>query len=175
LYNLICSKAVAEVVRENGGTPVMTRVGHSFIKAVMAETGAVFGGEHSGHYYFRDNYRADSGSIAAVVVLEVLSKAGLPLSELRKPFDRYAMSGEINTEVKGPVGTVERIAGIYSRDYPEAAQSRLDGLTVDFGDWWFNVRPSNTEPLVRLNVEARDRASCDSHTGELLALIRQDG
>ena len=102
LYNLICSKAVPEVIRENGGTPVVTRVGHSFIKGVMADTGAVFGGEHSGHYYFRDNYRADSGSIAALVVLEVLSKAGIPLSELRKPFDRYALSGEINTEAKHP-------------------------------------------------------------------------
>ena len=102
LYNLICSKAVPEVIRENGGTPVMTRVGHSYIKALMAETGAAFGGEHSGHYYFRDNYRADSGSIAALMVLEVISKAGIPLSELRRPFDRYALSGEINTEVTGP-------------------------------------------------------------------------
>src|SRR5262249_50783766 len=99
LYNLICSKAVPEVVRENGGTPVRTRVGHSFIKAVMAETGAAFGGEHSAHYYFRDNFRADSGSIAALVVLEQISKAGIPLSELRRPFDRYADSGEINTTV----------------------------------------------------------------------------
>lgn len=173
LYNLICSKAVPEVIRESGGIPVMTRVGHSFIKAVMAETGAVFGGEHSGHYYFRDNYRADSGSIAAVVALGVISKAGIPLSELRKPFERYADSGEINTEVNDPVGTVESIAEYYAKEHPDAAQSRMDGVTVDFGHWWFNVRPSNTEPLVRLNVEASDRGSCERHTAEVLAFIRE--
>ncbi|HTV12838.1 MAG TPA: phosphomannomutase/phosphoglucomutase [Acidimicrobiales bacterium] len=173
LHNLICSKAVPEIIRENGGIPVVTRVGHSFIKAIMAETGALFGGEHSGHYYFRDNYRADSGSIAAVVVLEVISKAGVPLSELRKPFDRYAMSGEVNTEVKSPKATVEHISELYAKEHPEAEQSYMDGVTIDFGDWWFNVRPSNTEPLVRLNAEALDRESCDRHTSELLSLIRQ--
>jgi len=173
LYNLICSKAVPEVIRENGGTPVMTRVGHSYIKALMAETGAAFGGEHSGHYYFRDNYRADSGSIAALMVLEVISKAGVPLSELRRPFDRYALSGEINTEVTGsPARVIEAVSEHFAAEHPEANQSRLDGLTVDFGDWWFNVRPSNTEPLVRLNVEAADRASCDAHTRMVLSLIR---
>jgi phosphomannomutase len=172
LYNLICSKAVPEVIRENGGTPVMTRVGHSYIKALMAETGASFGGEHSGHYYFRDNYRADSGSIAALVVLEVISKAGIPLSELRRPFDRYAQSGEINTEVTAPADVIEKVSRHFEAEHPEANQSRLDGLTVDFGDWWFNVRPSNTEPLVRLNVEAADRASCDAHTEMVLSLIR---
>jgi phosphomannomutase len=172
LHNLICSKAVPEVIRENGGTPLVTRVGHSFIKGIMAETGAVFGGEHSGHYYFRDNYRADSGAIAALVVLEVISKAGVPLSELRKPFDRYALSGEINTEAAHPQQVVEAIAQHFASEHPEASQARLDGLTVDLGDWWFNVRPSNTEPLVRLNVEAPDRASCKAHTDELLALIR---
>jgi phosphomannomutase len=172
LHNLICSKAVPEVVRENGGTPVVTRVGHSFIKGVMAETGAVFGGEHSGHYYFRDNYRADSGSIAALSVLEVISKAGIPLSELRKPFERYAGSGEINTEVMDPAGTVDGIAEYFAKEDPAASQARMDGLTVDCGDWWFNVRPSNTEPLVRLNVEAASTQSCRQHTDELLSLIR---
>jgi phosphomannomutase len=173
LHNLICSKAVPEVIRENGGTPVMTRVGHSFIKAVMAETGAVFGGEHSGHYYFRDNYRADSGCIAALTVLEVISKAGLPLSELRKPFERYAQSGEVNTEVKDPAATVASIAQYFAKEQPGAAQARMDGLTVDFGDWWFNVRPSNTEPLVRLNVEAADAERCLEHTDQVLSLIRE--
>jgi len=173
LYNLICSKAVPEVIRENGGIPVMTRVGHSYIKALMAETGAAFGGEHSGHYYFRDNYRADSGSIAALMVLEVISKAGMPLSELRRPFDRYADSGEINTEVEGsPARVIDAVSEYFAAEQPEGNQSRLDGLTVDFGDWWFNVRPSNTEPLVRLNVEAADRASCDAHTEMVLSLIR---
>ncbi len=175
LYNLICSKAVPEVIRENGGVPVMTRVGHSFIKAVMADTGAVFGGEHSGHYYFRDNYRADSGSIAALVALGVISKAGVPLSELRQPFERYAGSGEINTEVKDPAATVEAVANHFAKAHPEATQSHMDGATIDFGDWWFNVRPSNTEPLVRLNVEAPDRASCQQHTEEVLALIKEHG
>src|SRR5829696_6120113 len=114
LHNLICSRAVPEVVRERGGTPVRTRVGHSFIKAVMAETGAVFGGEHSGHYYFRENYRADSGLIASLIVLELMSQAAQPLSELRRPFERYAASGEINTEVDDPKDVIERVAGAYA-------------------------------------------------------------
>ncbi len=167
LYNLICSRAVPEVVRENGGTPVRTRVGHSFIKAVMAETGAAFGGEHSAHYYFRDNFRADSGSIAALVVLEQISKAGVPLSALRKPFDRYAASGEINTAVSDPAAVIERVAEAFAA-FP---QDRVDGLTVDAGDWWFNLRPSNTEPLLRLNLEAPDPEACAAHVAEVRALI----
>ncbi|TML64540.1 MAG: phosphomannomutase/phosphoglucomutase [Actinobacteria bacterium] len=167
IYNLICSKAVPEVIRETGGEPVRSRVGHSFIKQVMADTGAVFGGEHSGHYYFRDNYRADSGLIAALVVLEQLSTSGLPLSELRRPFERYADSGEINTEVTDQAAVIERVAAAF----PEAAQDRLDGLTVDLGDWWFNVRPSNTEPLLRLNLEARTPEECERHVAEVLSII----
>jgi phosphomannomutase len=167
LHNCICSKAVPEVVREHGGTPVRTRVGHSFIKAVMADTGAAFGGEHSAHYYFRDNWRADSGSIAALVLLEQLCLAGVPLSELRRPFDRYAASGEINFEVADPRAVIEQVATAYAG----ADQDRLDGLTVDLGDWWFNLRPSNTEPLLRLNLEAADRASCDARVDELRARI----
>jgi phosphomannomutase len=168
VHNLICSRALPEVIREHGGVPVRTRVGHSYIKQVMAETGAIFGGEHSAHYYFRDNWRADSGSIAALLVLEQLSRADVPLSELRKPFERYAQSGEINSRVEDPAAVIERIAGVYSA----LEQDRLDGLTVNGGDWWFNLRPSNTEPLLRLNLEAPDVASCDAHTAEVLALIR---
>jgi phosphomannomutase len=168
VHNLICSKAVPEVIREHGGTPVRSRVGHSFIKQVMAETGAVFGGEHSAHYYFRDNYRADSGIIAALTVLEEVSKAGFPLSELRVPFERYAASGEINSRVDDPAAVIELVAAAYAH----ASQDRLDGLTVDVGDWWFNLRPSNTEPLLRLNLEAADRAACEEHTEEVLELVR---
>jgi len=172
LHNLICSKAVPEVVGEAGGTPVRTRVGHSFIKQVMAETGAVFGGEHSGHYYFRDNYRADSGIIAALVVLQVVSQAGRPLSELRLPYERYAASGEINTAVADPAAVIDVVA----ERFADVAQDRLDGLTVDLADdptgpWWFNLRPSNTEPLLRLNLEAPDQAACDRHVAEVRALI----
>jgi phosphomannomutase len=167
VHNLICSKVVPEVIREMGGTPVRSRVGHSFIKQVMADTGAVFGGEHSGHYYFRDNWRADSGLIAAMVVLEQLCRADTPLSELRKPFERYAQSGEVNTRVQDPATVIERVAEAYRG----AGQDRLDGLTVDLGDWWFNLRPSNTEPLLRLNVEAADRLACDAHTDEVVDLI----
>jgi phosphomannomutase len=170
LHNCICSKAVPEVVRERGGTPVRTKVGHSFIKGVMAETGAAFGGEHSAHYYFRDNYRADSGSIAALVVLEQLSRSGESLSVLRKPFDRYAASGEINTTVDDPLAVIERVAAAF----PAEAQDRLDGLTVDLGDWWFNLRPSNTEPLLRLNLEAADPAACAAHVAEVQALMGAD-
>jgi len=169
LYNLICSKAVPEIVRERGGTPVRTRVGHSYIKAVMADTGALFGGEHSGHYYFRDNYRADSGAIAALLVLEVLSKSDRKLSEIRKDFERYASSGEINSTVPDPASVIEQV----STHYASAAQDRLDGLSVDLGDWWFNLRPSNTEPLLRLNLEAGDPDACARHTEEVLGLIRR--
>ncbi|HLU41858.1 MAG TPA: phosphomannomutase/phosphoglucomutase [Microthrixaceae bacterium] len=169
LHNLICSRAVPEVIRENGGTPVRTRVGHSFIKQVMAETGAAFGGEHSAHYYFRDNYRADSGSIAALVVLEQICRAGVPLSELRQPFDRYAASGELNFRVGDPHAVIEDVAAAFA----EHEQDRLDGLTVDGGDWWFNLRPSNTEPLLRLNLEAPTREACDAHVAEVRALIER--
>ena len=168
VHNLICSRALPEVIREHGGVPVRTRVGHSFIKQVMAETGAIFGGEHSAHYYFRDNWRADSGSIAALLVLEQLSRADVPLSELRKPFERYVQSGEINSRVDDTGAVIERVA----TEFASSAQDRVDGLTVDAGDWWFNLRPSNTEPLLRLNLEAPDAASCEAHTAEVLALIR---
>ena len=168
LYNLICSHVVPEVVRELGGTPVRTRVGHSFVKQVMAETGAVFGGEHSGHYYFREHYNADSGLVATMVVMDQLSKAGLPLSALLEPLRRYADSGEINSEVDNPNATIERLATAYA----SGRQDRMDGLTVEFDDWWFNVRPSNTEPLLRLNVEADDQALLEVKTAEVLAQIR---
>ena len=169
VYNLICSWTVPEVIREHGGVPVRTRVGHSFIKAIMAESGAIFGGEHSGHYYFRENYRADSGLIAAVVALGELSKANVPLSELLAPLRRYASSGEINSVVDDQQGRIEAIA----THYAERRQDRLDGLTVEFDDWWFNVRPSNTEPLLRLNVEARTPELLADKTAEVLELIRQ--
>ncbi|HEY8093860.1 MAG TPA: phosphomannomutase/phosphoglucomutase, partial [Acidimicrobiales bacterium] len=169
LHNLICSRAVPEVVREHGGIPLRTKVGHSYIKQIMAESGAVFGGEHSAHYYFRENYRADSGIIATMLVLEQLSHAGAALSTVRKPFERYAASGEINTEVGDPVAVLERVADAYRSD----EQDRLDGLTVNSGSWWFNLRPSNTEPLLRLNLEADDREACDRRVAEVLALITE--
>ncbi len=167
LHNLICSKAVGEIVRERGGIPVRTKVGHSFIKQIMAETGAAFGGEHSAHYYFRDNWRADSGLIAAIHLLELRCQAGIALSAMRKPFDRYALSGEINTEVPEPLAVIERVAGAF----PDGEVDRLDGLTLDMGTWWFNLRPSNTEPLLRLNLEAPTRAECDQRVAEVLSLI----
>ena len=168
IYNLICSWTVPEVVRENGGTPVRTRVGHSFIKEVMAETGAIFGGEHSGHYYFRDNFRADSGMIAALIVLEAMCEANAPLSELLAPFRRYHDSGEINSEVADQDATVDRLASVYA----DGRQDREDGLTVEFDDWWFNCRASNTEPLLRLNLEARSAELCDEKVTEVLSVIR---
>jgi phosphomannomutase len=168
LHNLICSKAVPEIVAEHGGVPIRTRVGHSFIKSTMAETGAVFGGEHSGHYYFRENYRADSGLVATLIVLEQLSVAGVALSELVAPLDRYAASGEINSRVDDPPAVIEQVAATFA----DAEVDRLDGLTVDLGDWWFNLRASNTEPLLRLNLEAPTSEECQAHTDNVLALIR---
>ncbi len=181
LYNCICSHVVREVIAEHGGTGVRTRVGHSFIKQVMAETGAVFGGEHSGHYYYRDNYRADSGVITALLVLELMSRSGRPLSELLVPYRRYADSGEVNTVVPDPAAAVEAVAAAEAAAEAEWAEpaaeggvgiDRLDGLTVERADWWYNLRPSNTEPLLRLNVEAPDAASCDRHVAEVLDLVR---
>lgn len=168
IYNLICSWTVREVVEENGGRPVRTRVGHSFIKQVMAETGAIFGGEHSGHYYFRDNFRADSGMIAALVVLAAMSETDAPLSEILKPFQRYADSGEINSEVTDQHGTLELLASRFS----DGKQDTVDGLTVEYDDWWFNCRPSNTEPLLRLNLEAKTEALKDEKVKEVLTVIR---
>lgn len=167
LHNLICSRAVPEVIREHGGVPVRTKVGHSFIKQLMADTGAVFGGEHSAHYYFLRNFRADSGLIASMLMLNEISLANTELSVLRKPFERYSSSGEINTSVTDPQVTIDHVA----LQFAAFEQDRLDGLTVDCGPWWFNLRPSNTEPLLRLNLEAPDRDSCDQHVAELLALI----
>lgn len=168
IYNLICSWTVPEVILENGGTPIRTRVGHSFIKQVMAETGAIFGGEHSGHYYFRDNFRADSGMIAALLVLEALSLADVPLSELLKAYRRYEATGEINSQVADQQGMIERLARLYA----DGKQDRTDGLTVEYGDWWFNCRPSNTEPLLRLNLEARTRRVMEQRRDQVLAVIR---
>lgn len=167
IHNLICSKVVPEVVTEKGGTAVRSRVGHSFIKQLMAETGAVFGGEHSGHYYFKDNFRADSGLIAALVILEQLSLAGTTMSELCAPFRRYAASGEINTTVEDQQAVIERVAGHFA----EADQDHLDGMTVDFGDWWFNLRASNTEPLLRLNLEAPTEADVAARVAEVQAVM----
>jgi len=169
LHNLICSKTVSEVIAEGGGTAVRTRVGHSFIKQTMAETGAAFAGEHSGHYYFQDNYRADSGLIAALVVLEMMSLADAPLSEMRAPFDRYVASGEINTRVADTDVVIERVADHFAAT--GASLDRLDGLTVDLGEWWFNLRASNTEPLLRLNLEAADQRACDAYVAEVQALM----
>jgi phosphomannomutase len=171
VHNLICSWIVPETIRANGGTPVRTRVGHSFIKQVMAETGAIFGGEHSGHYYFRENYRADSGLIAAVVMLAELSVSGGTLSALLRPYRKYFDSGEINSEVRDQAATLEELAGALA----DGRQDRLDGLTVEYDDWWCNVRPSNTEPLLRLNVEARTPELLEDRAAAVLAIIREEG
>ena len=167
IYNLICSKSVPEIVSENGGEPLRSRVGHSFIKEMMAETGAVFGGEHSAHYYFRDNWRADSGLIASVMVLEQLSMFGGPLSEMLAPLKRYEASGEINTRVDDANAVIEKVAAHYA----DASIDRLDGLTVDYGNWWFNLRPSNTEPLLRLNLEAPTQVEVDRRVEEIQAIM----
>lgn len=173
IHNLISSRTVEEVIREHGGTPVRTRVGHSFIKATMAETDAVFGGEHSGHFYFRDFWRADSGMLAALHTLAALGETpeGTTLSSVLAPYLRYAMSGEINTEVADQAGVTAAIRAQYV-DQPGITCDELDGLTVSAADWWFNIRPSNTEPLLRLNVEAKDPAQMATLRDELLAQMR---
>ncbi|NNN22388.1 MAG: phosphomannomutase/phosphoglucomutase, partial [Acidimicrobiales bacterium] len=169
LHNLICSKSVPEIVRECGGTPIRTRVGHSFIKAEMAASDAVFGGEHSGHYYFRDNYRADSGIIAAMVVLSVLVRTGVSLSQLRREYERYSDSGEINTKVSNAKAVLDTL--VPKLEEMGATIDLLDGVTADFGDWWCNIRPSNTEPLLRLNVEASNEDELQSKVSMIKNLI----
>jgi phosphomannomutase len=173
IHNLITSRAVPELVTELGGTPVRTRVGHSFIKATMAETDAVFGGEHSGHFYFRDFWRADSGMLAALHVLAALAETERPLSDLLAEFSRYVATGEINSTVADQAAVLAEIEREYgSRD--GVRLDHLDGLTVTHADWWFNVRASNTEPLLRLNAEAGDQATLDRLRDDVLATIRRD-
>ncbi|WP_405721085.1 phosphomannomutase/phosphoglucomutase [Streptomyces sp. NBC_01537] len=170
VHNVITSAAAVEIIREHGGTPVRSRVGHSYMKALMAEHNAVFGGEHSGHYYFRDFWRADTGMLTALHVLAALAEQDRPLSELVAGYSRYAASGEINSQVADVAAKLDHIETVY-RD--RATVDRLDGLTVNLGDGrWFNLRPSNTEPLLRLNVEAPDQAAVDALRDDVLALIR---
>ncbi len=169
IYNLISSKAVKEVITENGGKPLRSRVGHSYIKAMMGESGAIFGGEHSGHFYFAQFWRADSGMLAALHAIAALGTSDKTLSELLKPYARYISSGEINSKVQDPVQKVSQIKAIYADTYQS---DELDGLTITSDTWWFNVRASNTEPLLRLNVEADSPAKMAEIRDELLKVIR---
>ncbi|MFI8327206.1 phosphomannomutase/phosphoglucomutase [Streptomyces sp. NPDC085529] len=171
IHNLITSWSVPEVVRENGGTPVRTRVGHSFIKEEMAKSGAIFGGEHSAHYYFKDFWNADTGMLAALHVLAALGGQQGTLSDLVSAYDRYTGSGEINSTVADQAAKTAEIRAVYA-DQDGITLDELDGLTVSAADWWFNLRPSNTEPLLRLNVEARDEATMAKIRDEVLALVR---
>jgi len=171
IHNLITSRAVPEIVSAGGGVPVRTRVGHSFIKAKMAETGAVFGGEHSGHFYFRDFWFADSGMLAALHALAALGEQPAPLSRLLSEYTRYVASGEINSEVADQAGSTERVRQAFA-GRPGVSTDELDGLTVSTGTWWFNLRPSNTEPLLRLNVEADTEVTMAALRDEVLGVVR---
>ena len=168
LYNLICSRAVPELIKRRGGTPVRTRVGHAIIKPLMKKYNAAFGGEHSGHFYFRENWFADSGLIALMVCLELLSRSDRKLGDILKEIDPYVRSGEINSRVKSIEEKIEAVAGAFA----DGEVDRIDGLTVQYPEWWFNLRPSNTEPLLRLNVEADNRARLDEKVKKLLEIIR---
>ena len=172
IYNLNSSKAVREIVEERGGKAIRSRVGHSYIKALMAESGAIFGGEHSGHFYFSEFWRADSGMLAALHAIAALGQSKKTLSELLNPYARYVSSGEINSKVKNPQSTMEQLKEIYNSK-EGVNLDELDGLTVDSDSWWFNVRASNTEPLLRLNVEAKSSAQMERVRDEVLALIRR--
>jgi len=168
LYDLRSSWAVREVIKENGGTPKMSRVGHAFIKQQMRDADAIFAGELSGHYYFRQNYYTESSSLAAIYLANLVSESDRPLSELVKPVQRYYGSGEINSEVQDTDAVIERMKSTYS----DGRVLELDGLSIEYDDWWFNVRPSNTEPLMRLNLEARTKAQMEQRLKEVLGLIR---
>jgi phosphomannomutase len=169
IYNLISSKAVPEVITENGGTPLRSRVGHSYIKKLMAESGAIFGGEHSGHFYFADFWRADSGMLAALYALAELMAVKQPLSKLLKPYNRYFSSGEVNSEVKDLPAAIAKVRSVYES---QCEVDELDGLTFTTDTWWFNLRPSNTEPLLRLNVEADTEAQMKKIRDAVLAVIK---
>jgi phosphomannomutase len=171
IHNLITSRAVPEIVLEHGGTPVRTRVGHSYIKAEMARTDAIFGGEHSAHYYFRDFWRADTGMLAGLHVLAALGEQDEPLSKLASAYERYVASGEVNSEVADPAAATAAVRDSY-RSRPGVELDDLDGLTVSAPDWWFNLRPSNTEPLLRLNVEAADTEQMQRVRDDVLAMVR---
>jgi len=173
IHNLITSRAVPEIVTEHGGTPVRTRVGHSFIKAEMADAGAIFGGEHSGHFYFRDFWFADSGMLAALHVLAALGSQDGPLSPLLSAYARYRASGEINSEVRDQRAATERVRAAFA-GREGVAMDELDGLTVGCDRWWFNLRPSNTEPLLRLNVEAPDEATLTDVRDQVLRIVLDD-
>ena len=170
VYNLISSRGVPEIITEKGGRPVRSRVGHSYIKQTMRQEDAVFGGEHSGHFYFRDNWYADSGMAALLVALEMVSEAGRPLSEVIAPLDHRFRSGEINSEVEDAAAVMRSIEEHFRAEGADI--DHLDGVTVSFPSWWFNVRASNTQPLLRLNVEADDRQTLEEKTAEVLDMIR---
>jgi phosphomannomutase len=171
IHNLITSRSVPEVVAEHGGTSVRTRVGHSFIKQEMAAAGAVFGGEHSAHYYFRDFWNADTGMLAALHLLAALGAQDGPLSALVAAYDRYAASGEINSTVADQAASTAAVRAAFT-GREGVSFDELDGLTVTAADWWFNLRASNTEPLLRLNVEARDEATVALLCDEVLGIVR---
>ena len=170
IYSVVCSKIVPETIEANGGEALVERVGHSFIKARMRKEDAIYAGEHSGHYYFKDNYQADSGLIAAVIILEDISEDGRPFSKILKDYQKYFAIEETNSEVLDKVAKMKEIEDVYKNSAKRI--SKQDGVTVEFDDWWFNVRPSNTEPLLRLNLEARDEKMASEKTEEVLKKIR---
>jgi len=169
IYDLRCSHLIPELIKANGGQPLISRVGHSFIKKLMKQTKAVFGGELSGHYYFRDNYRADSAMITAVIITQILSASKKNFSAIIKDYIKYYQIEETNSEVKNKNAKLKEI----EEKYKDGKISKLDGITVEYSDWWFNIRPSNTEPLLRLNLEAKNKALMKSKKNELLKLIRE--
>jgi phosphomannomutase len=170
IYNLISSRAVQEVINENGGLGLRSRVGHSYIKQMMADSGAIFGGEHSGHFYFKDFWRADSGALAALHAIAALGESEMTMSELLAPYNRYVVSGEINSKVADTKVATDLVENTYSSG--QVSTDHLDGLTVNGDTWWFNLRPSNTEPVLRLNVEASTQAQMETVRDAVLSLIR---
>lgn len=168
LYNLICSKTVPKIIEQGGGKAIRTRVGHALIKPLMKKYNAIFGGEHSGHFYFRNNWFADSGVIALLVCLELVSEESKPLSALIKSIDKFYRSGEINFRVEDQFGKIKDV----EKHFAAGKADHLDGLTVELEDWWFNLRPSNTEPLIRLNIEASTRQLLEQKRKELIQVIK---
>jgi phosphomannomutase len=173
IHNLICSKIVPETITAHGGKPLRSRVGHSFIKSLMADSGAAFGGEHSGHFYFRDFWRADSGMLAALHAIAALLDAQKPLSKVLAPYQKYAMSGELNTKVKNQESAIAMVKGHFQENLEVVDFDHLDGLTITSNTWWLNLRPSNTEPLLRLNVEAETDRAVQSLVAEVLDILKK--